>query len=941
MCGKPLSGDDAADFEVVEDDYGSLQLALKAGTVLDPTVASEKTVVVTVQDPELPDDSLSETFTITISTEPVRLVFGSGYGDVISPPAALVGRGIDEVPVTIIGAVDAGTLGIEDFVLERDGVVVPWAADPDAEYPEEPAFSLYGEYGSIQSIGHLTAPRGTYTIRFTGYATDIVGTLLADASFSWTNTEPVSFVSGPDGWAMLLEADSYGLSVWGQTVDAAGVTYVVGSLWDAADFDPRPDAEAIMSSENGAGFIARYDAAGSLLGVWQIGAGIQAVAEANGRLAFAGTFDGAGVDLDPRPDVTAGFGADGQSGFVVVVDAITGEPVATTLLSVTPADGWDESNWYGYGVEIAEVVLTDDGRGFLSGSIRSAAVTIPTGEDGSLSLEVPADESDGFVMAIDAAGAATWATRLLEGPRDSYYPATAWSMASSGDLLALGVAHSGPLGILPEGSSAAQGAVAIGLDAATGDYRWHATVAEGLVESGTVHVAATPDGRVHAAGFVWVGDYSAGNVVANVITVDGATGSAIGSPRSVADLLATTGDVYLMDLLPRADGSTVLVANESGGSESGSMLHLLDLGPWAEGSEPTVATWSTPQAGWSSNASLTADGRVVLLTGISESDSFPVGAEGEPQRLVSANQSASAIWSIDDPFAAAPDPSITVPPGETATDTTERTGDEQVVKRGAGTLVLDLANSYSGGTFVEEGTVVVRNTAALGSGTLAVRSGATVKLETGFGTVALPRLDLAAGAVLDLGEATLTIGPGGADEATIRQWIIAGRGNGAFNGTSGIRSSAAAAAAGSRTIGYAISPDGSATVMFTAVGDLNLDRKVDVFDLLAMDSGGRFGSPQAAGWSQGDLNYDGRTNVFDLLGIDTAGTFNAGTIVPAASGVKASGTSFTETTVSAAASTTTALEAPAPSRTAAFASLAAGIQWEMVAADGDDDEESS
>jgi len=214
-----------------------------------------------------------------------------------------------------------------------------------------------------------------------------------------------------------------------------------------------------------------------------------------------------------------------------------------------------------------------------------------------------------------------------------------------------------------------------------------------------------------------------------------------------------------------------------------------------------------------------------------------------------------------------------------------------------------------------------------------VRSGATVKFEAGFGTIALPRLDLAAGAVLDLGEATLTIGPGGADEATIRQWIIAGRGNGAFNGTSGIRSSAAAAATGSRTVGYAVRPDGSATVMFTAVGDLNLDRKVDVFDLLAMDSGGRFGSPQAAGWSQGDLNYDGRTNVFDLLGIDTAGSFNAGSIVPAANGLEASVLSPTKTNLSPVVDTAMVDSAPTISRAATFARLAAGIVWEMVADD--------
>jgi len=274
-----------------------------------------------------------------------------------------------------------------------------------------------------------------------------------------------------------------------------------------------------------------------------------------------------------------------------------------------------------------------------------------------------------------------------------------------------------------------------------------------------------------------------------------------------------------------------------------------------------------------------------------------------------------------------PVPGITVPLGETATDGIVRVGDEQVIKRGGGTLVLDLANTHSGGTLVEEGTVIVRDATALGSGTLEVQPGATVKLEVGFGTVALPQLDLAAGAVLDLGEAQLTIGPGGADEATIRQWIIAGRGDGAFNGTSGLRSSAAATAAGSRTIGYTVGADGSATVMFTAIGDLNLDRKVDVFDLLAMDAGGRFGSTQPAGWSQGDLDYDGRTNVFDLLGIDTAGSFNAGSIVPAASGLEANVSSLTQTTVSPAA---TAEPAAGMSGAATFARLAAGIEWEMA-----------
>jgi len=107
---------------------------------------------------------------------------------------------------------------------------------------------------------------------------------------------------------------------------------------------------------------------------------------------------------------------------------------------------------------------------------------------------------------------------------------------------------------------------------------------------------------------------------------------------------------------------------------------------------------------------------------------------------------------------------------------------------------------------------------------------------------------------------------------------------------------------------------------------------------LAMDSGGRFGSPQAAGWSQGDLNYDGRTNVFDLLGIDTAGSFNTGSIVPAANRLGASVLSPTKTNLSPVVATAMVDSAPIISGTATFARLAAGIEWEMIADEENDDD---
>jgi len=759
-----LSGDHAADFELVTVDDGSVSLALKAGVVLDPAVQAAKSVTVTVQDLTLSDTPLSEAFTIEISSDPVRLAFGSGYGDLVFPPAAVVGRAISEISVRVIGAVDPDSLTLADFVLERDGGVIPWAADPTAEFPEEPRLELWEDNGSIGSISHLTAERGEYTIRFTGGATDIYGTPLAEVSFSWTHSEPVAFASAADGWAMLLEASAgtYGLSVSGQGVDAAGVIVVAGLFSGAVDFDPRPDVETIVSpvGQGEAGFIARYDSTGGLLGVWQIGGAIQEIAVANGRLAIAGTFEGAGVDLDPRPDVASSHGTDGQeSGFVVTLDSITGAPIATTIIAVTAADGWDDSSWFGYGIRLSDLLLADDGRAFVSGSLRSASIAIPATGGTTVSLDVPSDTSDGFVAAIAASGAATWATRL-EGDADAYYyyPAAAGSMALVGDVLALGVGRSGPLGILPNDSGSAEGAVVIGLSAATGDYRWHATVAEGSVDTDTTHVAATPDGRVHAAGHVWVGDFESGQVVANLITVDAATGAAVGSVRSVGDLVGATGDIYVAELLPRADGSTLLVAKEFGAAGGDSSLYLVNLPPWSEGVEPAVETWSTPQEGWPGAVSLDADGRVVFLTSVYESDLFPIGQDGASERLLSATGDATAIWSIADPFAKVVDPAITVPAGETQTDTTGHTGDEQVVKRGAGTLVLDLANTHSGGTVVEEGLIVVRNVAALGTGVLDVRAGATVRLEVGFGTVALPRLALAAGAILDLGEARLTIG---------------------------------------------------------------------------------------------------------------------------------------------------------------------------------------
>ena len=138
------------------------------------------------------------------------------------------------------------------------------------------------------------------------------------------------------------------------------------------------------------------------------------------------------------------------------------------------------------------------------------------------------------------------------------------------------------------------------------------------------------------------------------------------------------------------------------------------------------------------------------------------------------------------------------------------------------------------------------------------------------------------GGRLDLGAGQLTIAAGGISAADLRVDIIAGRNGGTWNGETGIVSSTAAAAPGGvRAVGYVVAGDGSARVSFAAPGDTDLSGQVNVFDLVSIDSAGKYGSGQSADWSQGDFNYDGITNVFDLVSIDTAGAYGAGNYFPA------------------------------------------------------------
>ena len=119
-----------------------------------------------------------------------------------------------------------------------------------------------------------------------------------------------------------------------------------------------------------------------------------------------------------------------------------------------------------------------------------------------------------------------------------------------------------------------------------------------------------------------------------------------------------------------------------------------------------------------------------------------------------------------------------------------------VTKTGAGTVVFDAANSYTGPTQVSAGTLRVTNNNGL--------SGTAVTVETG-GTLALPQdarvtvavdglaVDQAVGGCLVvLVGGQVSIAAGGITATDLRADIIAGRNGGSWNGTTGITSATAA-----------------------------------------------------------------------------------------------------------------------------------------------------
>jgi autotransporter-associated beta strand protein len=200
-----------------------------------------------------------------------------------------------------------------------------------------------------------------------------------------------------------------------------------------------------------------------------------------------------------------------------------------------------------------------------------------------------------------------------------------------------------------------------------------------------------------------------------------------------------------------------------------------------------------------------------------------------------------------------------------------------VTKTGAGTLVFNAANTLSGSVTVQAGRLQLAHPSALVASRLVPLAGGTVTLSPGLKTT-VGRLVPGAGGLTDVGSGMVTVAAG-LSPASLTSALALGRGDGFWNGTTGITSTAAAAALAlsiPRTVGWLDNGDGSVSFAFAAPGDTNLDWSVDILDAANFLAGGKFDTGLPATWNEGDFGGDGVVDILDAADLISTNAYDRG-----------------------------------------------------------------
>ncbi|ENO6663944.1 autotransporter outer membrane beta-barrel domain-containing protein [Salmonella enterica] len=258
--------------------------------------------------------------------------------------------------------------------------------------------------------------------------------------------------------------------------------------------------------------------------------------------------------------------------------------------------------------------------------------------------------------------------------------------------------------------------------------------------------------------------------LANVTTQSGATTELAKGTTLNVDSLTQQADSTLNIDFSEANGESAITADSV---TLGGTLNISGIGNVTDSWTPEAYTYTLID----SDSAITTDFNDLTVAGMNSEDVDFLTIDGKVDEADNTNYdlTASLSWYADRDNASTdahgtftlsdPDGNFNVAATLTDVDDTLDPGStwdgKSLTKEGAGTLILSGDNDYSGGTTINEGTLVAASTTALGTGlvdnnaTLVLDADSEVSAAGGITTHSGATTQLALGTSLDLGDSAL------------------------------------------------------------------------------------------------------------------------------------------------------------------------------------------
>ncbi len=298
-------------------------------------------------------------------------------------------------------------------------------------------------------------------------------------------------------------------------------------------------------------------------------------------------------------------------------------------------------------------------------------------------------------------------------------------------------------------------------------YSGDTTIADGTLIAANVN--ALGSGNIDNSGTLML-DANGAFELANITTHTGATTAlAAGSTLDAGQLTQEDGSTLSIDLGAATDDAVITADSVT----LGGTLNVTGIGSVTDSWTPEAYTYTLID----SDSAITSDFDDLTIAGMNREDVDFLTIDGKVDEADNTHYdlTASLSWYANRDNATTdahgtftlsdPDGSFNVAATLTDVDDTldpgSRWDGKSLTKEGAGTLILSGDNDYSGGTTINEGTLVAASTTALGTGlvdnnaTLVLDVDGEVSAVGGITTHSGATTQLALGTSLDLGDSAL------------------------------------------------------------------------------------------------------------------------------------------------------------------------------------------